>query len=71
MAIKAVSFDFWNTLFAETPGSFKLYQQTRRRLLKEALNAQDGNFTDEQIERAALLEAESHQIGRASCRDRV
>jgi HAD superfamily hydrolase (TIGR01549 family) len=62
LAIKAISFDFWNTLFAETPGSFKLYQETRRRLLKEFLNERGGNFTEEQIKHAASLEAESHHL---------
>ncbi len=62
MAIKAISFDFWNTLFAETPGGFTLYQETRRRLLKESLNERGGNFTEEQIRQAASLEAESHHL---------
>jgi HAD superfamily hydrolase (TIGR01549 family) len=62
LAIKAISFDFWNTLFAETPGGFKLYQETRRRLLKESLNELGGNFTEEQIKQAASLEAESHHL---------
>lgn len=62
MAIKAISFDFWNTLFAESPGGFKLYQQTRRRLLKDALQEQGENFTDEQIEQATQAEAESHHL---------
>ncbi len=62
MAIKAISFDFWNTLFAETPGSFKLYQETRRSLLKESLTERGGTFSEEQIKQAALLEAESHHL---------
>jgi HAD superfamily hydrolase (TIGR01549 family) len=62
LPIKAISFDFWNTLFAETPGGFKLYQERRRHLLKEALNDEGGNFTDEQIAQAATLEAQSHHI---------
>ena len=59
MAIKAISFDFWNTLFTEQPGGFALYQQTRRRLLREAIR-EAGEFTDEQLDRACLLEAELH-----------
>lgn len=62
MAITAISFDFWNTLFAETPGGFKLYQETRQRLLKESLNELGGNFTEEQIQQAASLEAQSHHL---------
>ncbi|MCI0491168.1 MAG: HAD family hydrolase, partial [Blastocatellia bacterium] len=59
MAIKAISFDFWNTLFTERPGGFRLYKQRRLRLLREAVCAQ-GNFTDAQLERACSIEAESH-----------
>jgi FMN phosphatase YigB (HAD superfamily) len=59
LAIKAISFDFWNTLFTEQPGGFALYQQSRRRLLREAVEAV-GEFTDEQLDRACLLEAELH-----------
>ncbi|HEX5736389.1 MAG TPA: HAD family hydrolase [Blastocatellia bacterium] len=59
MAIKAISFDFWNTLFTEQPGGFTLYQQTRRRLLREAIR-EAGEFTDEQLDRACTLEAELH-----------
>ena len=59
MAIKAISFDFWNTLFTEQPGGFALYKQTRRRLLREATR-EAGEFTDEQLDRACSLEAELH-----------
>lgn len=59
MGIRAISFDFWNTLFTEQPGGFKLYQSTRRRLLAEALR-DCGVFTDDHLERACLVEAESH-----------
>jgi putative hydrolase of the HAD superfamily len=62
LAIKAISFDFWNTLFAEVPGGFQLYKERRLQLLKEALNAEGGNFTDAQIEQATHLEAESHHL---------
>jgi putative hydrolase of the HAD superfamily len=68
LGIKAISFDFWNTLFKERPGGFKLYQESRRRLLAEAVRG-SGSFTDEQLERACLLEAESHyQIWRGEHR---
>ena len=59
MKIKAISFDFWNTLFTEEPGAFRLYQQSRFRLLKEAVCA-CGDFTEETIERAFSTEAEEH-----------
>lgn len=59
MGIKAISFDFWNTLFKEQPGGFALYQSTRRKLLAEALSA-TGEFSDHQLERACLVESESH-----------
>jgi len=59
LAIKAISFDFWNTLFTEQPGGFALYQQSRRRLLREAVG-RAGDFTDEQLDHACLLEAELH-----------
>ncbi|HVF92258.1 MAG TPA: HAD family hydrolase [Blastocatellia bacterium] len=59
MAIRAISFDFWNTLFTEQPGGFKLYQSTRRRLLAKALLG-CGVFTDDHLEQACLIEAESH-----------
>lgn len=62
MAIKAISFDFWNTLFAEVPGGFQLYKERRRQTLKAALNAEGGDFTDAEIEQAAHLEAESHHL---------
>jgi HAD superfamily hydrolase (TIGR01549 family) len=62
LAIKAISFDFWNTLFAEVPGGFTLYKERRRQLLKESLNAEGGDFTDEQLEQATSLEAQSYHL---------
>ena len=59
MAIKAISFDFWSTLFTEQPGGFALYQNKRRHLLREAIGSL-GDFTDDQLDRACLLEAELH-----------
>jgi putative hydrolase of the HAD superfamily len=59
LKIKAISFDFWNTLFTEEPGAFRLYQENRFRLLREAVCA-CGDFTDDQVERAISLEAEEH-----------
>ncbi len=59
MAIKAISFDFWHTLFTEQPGAFKLYQQRRRGLLQNAVVAcrEVGNAD---LEKACLVEAEAH-----------
>lgn len=61
MKIKAISFDYWHTLFVEQAGGYKLYQETRRRLLKEALDEQsEYEFSDEQLREAALVEAKLH-----------
>jgi len=59
LGIKAISFDFWNTLFTEQPGGFAEYQENRRRLLREALCGR-GEFTDSEVDHACSLEAESH-----------
>ncbi|HSE97869.1 MAG TPA: HAD family hydrolase [Blastocatellia bacterium] len=59
MKIKAISFDFWNTLFTEEPGAFRLYQESRFRVLREAVCA-CGDFTDDNIERAFMTESEEH-----------
>jgi HAD superfamily hydrolase (TIGR01549 family) len=59
LGIKAISFDFWNTLFTEQPGGFALYQDNRRRLLRRAL-CEMGDFTDRQLDEACELEGESH-----------
>jgi FMN phosphatase YigB (HAD superfamily) len=62
LPIKAISFDFWNTLFTETPGGFKIYQERRRDLLREALKAEGGEFSEEQIGQAINHEARSHHL---------
>jgi HAD superfamily hydrolase (TIGR01549 family) len=59
LAIRAVSFDFWHTLFVEMPGGYKHYQSRRRYLLAEALRS-CGDYTEEQIGQACLLESKSH-----------
>lgn len=61
-SIKAISFDFWNTLFTEQEGGFKLYKDTRRRILTEVLCQQGQAFTDEQVAEAAHHESESHHL---------
>jgi len=59
MGIKAISFDFWHTLFTEQPGAFLLYNQRRRSLLAEAvLTYRDVAHTE--LEHACRLESESH-----------
>jgi len=59
LAIKAISLDFWNTLFTEAPGGFRRYQQTRLQLLLDSLSAED-NFTADNLEQAFMEEARSH-----------
>ncbi len=60
MAIKAISFDFWHTLFTEQPGAFRLYQNRRRTLLA-GLFSQHGVPLGIDLARACSIEAESHQ----------
>ncbi len=60
MKIKAISFDFWQTLFTESPGAFKNYQARRCRLLKESLHRQGTQCSEEQIDLATIAEAEAH-----------
>lgn len=59
MAIQAISFDFWNTLFTELPGAFEFYKENRMRMLGETLRS-CGDFTNERVREACLLEAEAH-----------
>jgi FMN phosphatase YigB (HAD superfamily) len=59
LTIRAISFDFWHTLFIEQPGGYGLYHSNRLRRLEEALR-HVGDFTSDQIERACLYEAETH-----------
>src|SRR6185369_10094543 len=68
VAIRAISFDFWNTLFTEQPGGYALYQQSRLRLLEDALR-DCGNFSGAQLESACHRESELHnQIWRTEHR---
>lgn len=59
MAIKAISFDFWHTLFTEQPGAFLLYKQRRRSLLQQALLV-CREVRNEELEHACHVEAEAH-----------
>src|ERR1051325_2903763 len=58
--IRAISFDFWNTLFTEPPGGFALYKQRRLRLLEAALR-DCGDFSGAQLEAACHIESRSHE----------
>jgi putative hydrolase of the HAD superfamily len=59
LRIKAISFDFWHTLFTEQPGAFRLYQHRRRSLLAEMF-PQHGSRLETELARACSIEAESH-----------
>lgn len=59
MPIKAISFDFWHTLFTEQPGAFALYQHRRLRLLSNAV-LPCRQIADAELERACTVEAASH-----------
>ncbi|MGH9822757.1 MAG: HAD family hydrolase [Blastocatellia bacterium] len=59
MSIKAISFDFWNTLFAEQPGGYAYYSSRRHSLISTAI-ASFGEFSDDQIARACHDEAAIH-----------
>ena len=59
MRIKAISFDFWHTLFTEQPGAFRLYQQRRRSLLTEMF-PQHNSRLETDLARACSIEAETH-----------
>jgi FMN phosphatase YigB (HAD superfamily) len=59
MRIKAISFDFWHTLFTEQPGAFLLYKQRRRSLLAEAVLSYRA-VAHTELEHACRLEAEAH-----------
>ena len=61
MRVRAISFDFWHTLFMEQPGGYSLYEKRRLRWLEEALRT-CGDFTTDRIERACLMEAEAHHL---------
>jgi putative hydrolase of the HAD superfamily len=68
VAIRAISFDFWNTLFTEQPGGYALYQHSRRRLLEDALR-DCGDYSGAQLEAACSTESELHnQIWRTEHR---
>jgi putative hydrolase of the HAD superfamily len=59
LSIKAISFDFWSTLFTEEPGAFRLYQDRRRSFLERAV-VTHRDVAHAELDRACLAEAESH-----------
>lgn len=60
VAIRAISFDFWGTLFTEPPGGYALYKQRRLRLLEAALR-DCGNVSGAQLEAACHRESQTHE----------
>jgi len=60
LTIKAISFDFWHTLFTEQPDLTKLYHSRRRSLLEEAVLTRR-TVPRAELERACKVEAECHQ----------
>ncbi|HWN99555.1 MAG TPA: HAD family hydrolase [Blastocatellia bacterium] len=61
MSIKAISFDFWNTLFTEQPGTTLFHKQRRRSLLAEAVGAYR-EISHSELDAACLIEREAHEI---------
>lgn len=59
MAIRAVSFDFWNTLFTEPPDGFRFYAYRRYSLLSDAIS-EHKPVTDDEIRLACVAEAQHH-----------
>jgi len=59
LGLQAISLDFWNTLFVESPDAFRFYASRRRQLLAEATR-DSGPFSDEEIASACRAEAEAH-----------
>lgn len=59
MTIKAISFDFWHTLFTERPGASLLYQHRKRSLLAKAV-LRHRDLAHAELEHACRLEAEAH-----------
>ena len=60
MAIKAISFDFWHTIFTEEPGAFVVYKHRRRSLLAEMF-PQHSSRLEEDLTRACSIEAQAHE----------
>lgn len=59
MKVRAISFDFWNTLFEEQPGGFEFYHERRRALLHDAVR-EHRYIANEEIDRVCREEAKSH-----------
>ena len=59
LGTKAISFDFWNTLFTEAPDGYKFYGGRRQQLLEAALSGYE-TITPERISKASHVEARIH-----------
>jgi len=60
LAIKAISFDFWHTLFTEQPEMTRLYQKRKHNVLAEMLPDHCG-LLDTDFSRACSIEAKLHE----------
>jgi len=60
LAIKAISFDFWHTLFTEQPEMTRLYQKRKHSVLAEMLPDHCG-LLDTDFSRACSIEAKLHE----------
>jgi len=60
LKIKAISFDFWHTLFTEEPEAFRVYKHRRRSLLAEMFPQHDSRL-DADLARACSIEAQAHE----------
>lgn len=60
MSIKAISFDFWNTLFRDQPGTFVRHRDRRRSLLAEAVGAYR-KVSRSELDEACLVERTSQE----------
>lgn len=59
MAIKAISFDFWHTLFTEPPDALLFYRERKKSLLAQAIGGYR-TFAQPELDRACRVEAEHH-----------
>ncbi|HKA16948.1 MAG TPA: HAD family hydrolase [Blastocatellia bacterium] len=60
MAIKAISFDFWHTLFTEQPEMTRLYQKRKHNVLAEMLPDHCG-LLETHFSNACSIEAKLHE----------
>jgi len=60
LSIKAISFDFWHTLFTEQPEMTRLYQKRKHNVLAEMLPDHSGHL-ETHFSRACSIEAKLHE----------